>query len=147
MSALANKAQDDTGNNFMFVTNMKLWEDINTVLGDYLANYKTDGTYLYSKGANDYVKVGATYNSFVWAGNTITFAVDRSLSREYPTKGYGVCIDLTADKTSGTPAIAKFALHNQDFITNKILGVGGFDGKTSGEVSSNVAASKMVMST
>ena len=38
-------------------------------------------------------------------GNTITFMCDRALTREYPTKGYGVCIDLTADKTTGMPAI------------------------------------------
>lgn len=78
-------------------------------------------------------------------GNQISFVVDRALTREYPTKGYGVCIDLTADKTTGTPAIAKFMLAGKDFITNKIVGVGGYDGKTSGEVASNVAGSKLVM--
>jgi hypothetical protein len=30
-------------------------------------------------------------------------------------------------------------------MTNKIAGIGGIDGKTSGEVASNVAGSKMVM--
>lgn len=82
---------------------------------------------MYSKNANKgmggYVKVGATFDTYEWAGNSISFTVDRSLSREYPTKGYGLAIDLTADKTSGTPAIAKFALHGKDFITNKIIGV------------------------
>lgn len=78
-------------------------------------------------------------------GNTITFMCDRALTREYPTKGYGVCIDLTADKTTGMPAIAKFSLQNKDFVTNKILGVGGYSGKNSGEVASNVAGSKLVM--
>lgn len=48
---------------------------------------------------------------------------DRALTREYPTKGYGVCIDLTADKTTGMPAIAKFSLTGKDFMTNKIVGV------------------------
>lgn len=38
-------------------------------------------------------------------GNQVSFVVDRALTREYPDKGYGVCIDLTADKTTGTPAI------------------------------------------
>lgn len=80
-------------------------------------------------------------------GNQISFIPDRALTREYPYKGYGVCIDLTADKTTGTPAIAKWSLTGKDFITNKILGVGGYDGKTSGEVASNVAGSKLVMMT
>lgn len=78
-------------------------------------------------------------------GNQISFVVDRALTREYPTKGYGVCIDLTADKTTGTPSVAKFSITGKDFITNKIEGVGGSDGKTSGVVSSNVAGSKLVM--
>lgn len=127
MSDMADKAQNDTGNHFMFMCNRKLWNDVNQVLGEYLANYKTDGTFMYSKSANKgqggYVKVGATFDTYEYAGNTITFAVDRALSREYPDKGYGICIDLTADKTTGTPAIGKFSLTGKDFITNKIVGV------------------------
>ena len=38
-------------------------------------------------------------------GNQVSFVVDRALTREYPDKGYGICIDLTADKTTGTPAV------------------------------------------
>ena len=151
MGTMSEKAQDDTGNKYIFICNRKLWEDINMVLGAYLADYRTDGGYMYSKaaknGSGGYIKVGATFDTYEFSGNQIQFVVDRALSREYPTKGYGLCLDLTADKTSGTPAIAKFALHKQDFILNKIVGVGGLDGKTSGEVSSNVAASKAVMST
>lgn len=83
---------------------------------------------MYSKSANKgfggYIQVGATFDTYNFSGNQLTFIVDRALSREYPTKGYGVCLDLTADKTTGTPAIAKFALHGKDFITNKIVGVG-----------------------
>ena len=40
---------------------------------------------------------------------------------------------------------AKFSITGKDFITNKLVGVGGYDGKTSGEVASNVAGSKLVM--
>jgi hypothetical protein len=149
MSDLSDKAQSDTGNHFIFIVNRKLWNDINMVLGEYLSNYRTDGTYMYSKSANKgqggYVKVGATFDTYEYAGNSITFACDRTLTREYPDKGYGVCVDLTADKTTGTPAIQKFSLTGKDFLTNKISGVGGFDGASSGEVASNVAGSKMVM--
>lgn len=133
----------------VFVCNRKLWQDINQVLGEYLANYKTMGTYMYSKSANKgqggYIKVGATFDTYEYSGNQVSFVVDRALTREYPNKGYGVCIDLTADKTTGTPAVGKFMLAGKDFITNKILGVGGYDGKSSGEVASNVAGSKLVM--
>lgn len=151
MDKMAEKSQADAGNHYMFVVNRKLWNDINVVLSSYLADHRTDGSYMYSKQANKgqggYIKVGATFNSYEFAGNTVTFAVDRALGREYPNKGYGICLDLTADKTTGTPAIAKFALMGKDCITNTIPGVGGADGKTSGNVASNVAGSKMVMMT
>lgn len=149
MSNMADKAQSDTGNKWVFIVNRKLWTDLQTTLGDYLANYRTNGTFLYSKSANKgqggYVKVGATFSTYEYAGNEVSFVVDRALTREYPTKGYGVCIDLTADKTTGTPSVAKFSLTGKDFITNKLVGVGGYDGKSSGEVASNVAGSKLVM--
>ena len=141
--------QNDTGNKLVFIVNRKMWNDVQMVLGEYLANYRTDGTYMYSKNANKglggYVKVGATFDTYEYAGNQVSFIVDRALTREYPTHGYGVCIDLTADKTTGQPAIAKFSLTGKDFMTNKIVGVGGYDGKSSGEVASNVAGSKLVM--
>ena len=110
MSDMSDKAQSDTGNKWIFVCNRKLWQDINTVLGSYLADYKSNlGTYMYSKSANKglggYVQVGATFDTYIYAGNQVSFVVDRALTREYPDKGYGVCIDLTADKTTGTPAV------------------------------------------
>lgn len=149
MGKMTEKAQDDTGNKFTFVLNRKAWEDINLVLGEYLANYRTDGGYMYSKSANKgmggYIKVGATFDTYEFAGNQIQFIVDRALSREYPTKGYGICVDLTADKTTGTPALAKFTLGGKDICINTIAGVGGLDGKTSGPVASNVAGSKQVL--
>lgn len=152
MNTMSEKAQSDTGNHFCILCNAKLWQDINLVLGEYLANFRTDGTYMYSKAANKggggYIKVGNTFSTYEYSGNTVSFCVDRALSREFGNeKGYGLCLDLTADKTTNTPAIAKFALTGKDFITNKIAGVGGIDGKSSGEVASNVAGSKMVMMT
>lgn len=78
--------------------------------------------------------------------NTISFKVDRTFSREYGAdKGFGMMIDLTADKTSGTPAIEMFTLKGADFIQNRVVGVGGIDGLSSGTVSSPVAASKVIV--
>ena len=53
-------------------------------------------------------------------------------------------LDLTADKTSGEPAIQMFTLKGGDFISNKFPGVGGLDGLSSGVVSSPVAATKLI---
>ena len=145
INALGEKADNPTGNHYMIVCNEALWQQVNTVLGKFLSDNQTDGTYLWSKGANNYVKVGAAYNSYTWAGNTVTFSVDRALTREYGSKGYGLCLDLTADETRAMPAIAMFTLRNGQCIQNYIKGVGGEDGLSSGEVSSPVAGSKLAI--
>lgn len=71
MSDMADKAQNDTGNKLVFIVNRKMWNDVQMVLGEYLANYRTDGTYMYSKNANKglggYVKVGATFDTYEYA--------------------------------------------------------------------------------
>ena len=122
-----------------------MWFLVQNVLGDFLAKYKTIGTYLWSKAANDYIKVGAAVDSYTFGGNTISFKVDRTFSREYGMeKAYCLCLDLTADSTGNEPPIQMFTLKGGDFITNKYPGVGGLDGLSSGIVSSPVAASKLI---
>lgn len=144
MAAMNDKAKHPTGNHYVFVVNEKAWNDFQVVMADNLAAYKTDGSYLYSQAANDYVKVGATFNSYEFGGNIITFKVDRTFTREYGDKGYCLCLDLTADKTSAQPPIAMFTLKGGDFIQNRFVGVGGLNGLSSGEVSSPVAGSKLI---
>lgn len=145
MATMNEKAAQPTGNKYMFICNERMWFLIQNTLGDFLARYKTTGTYLWSKAANDYIKVGATFNSYEFGGNDIYFKVDRTFSREYGMeKAYCLCLDLTADKTSAEPPIQMFTLKGGDFITNKYPGVGGLDGLSSGVVSSSVAASKLI---
>lgn len=145
LATLNEKATNPTGNKYMFICNERMWNLLQTVLGDYLARYKATDTYLWSKAANDYIKVGATFDSYEYGGNTITFKVDRTFSREYGSeKGYCLCLDLTADSTGAEAPIQMFTLKGGDFITNKYPGVGGLDGLSSGVVSSPVAASKLI---
>lgn len=133
LNTMNEKANSPTGNHYIFIINEKLWSDVQDVLGDLLFKFKTNGTFFWSKDKNEYVQVGATYNSYEFAGNFITFKVDRTYSREYGNeKGYGTCLNLTADKTSGTPAIEMFTLKGGDFITSKFPGVGGLGGLESG---------------
>ena len=147
LQGLNEKARKPTGNHYIFICNEKAWYDVQDVLDQYLANYHTDGTYLWSMKANDYVSVGARgFESFNYAGNTLTFHVDRTFSREYGyEKGYMLALDLTADKTSAQPPIAMFTLKDGDMISNKYLGVGKENGLTSGEVASPVAGSKLIL--
>lgn len=55
------------------------------------------------------------------------------------------CIDLSPDDSTGKPAVAQFTLKNGEFIQNKVLGVGGIDGLSGGEVSTAVAANKLII--
>lgn len=146
LQGLNEKATKPTGNSYMFIVNEKAWYDLQDLFDAYLAQYHTDGTYLWSMKAGDYVKVGAKgFDSFNYGGNTLNFKVDRTFSREFGyEKGYMLALDLTADKTSAQPPIALFTLKGGDFITNKYLGVGGENGLSSGEVASPVAGSKLI---
>lgn len=146
---MSEKSQEITGNRYAVLCTQAFWSDIQVVLGEYLANARTDGAYFYSKAANKgnggYIKVGATYSTYEFGGNFISFIPDKALTSEYGNKGYALCLDLTADKTSNVPAIQKFTLTNKEFTLNKIIGIQGEDGKSSGIVSSNVAGSMASM--
>jgi hypothetical protein len=152
IDAMNAKAAESTGNHYTFVVNDKLWGQINSTLGDWLKAWNSTPTTLYSKDAQAFVKidnplkVGATFTSYEIAGNTVSFMVDRALTKEYPGKGYGICLDMSPDMTTGNPAVAGFTLQGAEFLTSKYIGVGGVDGRTSGVVSSPVSGSKLIVS-
>lgn len=145
IQAMVAKASKATGNDFMFIINTLLWQEVQTVLGGWLKDYATDGAYIYSKAANGYVNVGATYHSYEWAGNKIIFKVDRCLDVEFPTRKYGFILDLTPDENTARPAMQFLTFKGGDLIHNYVNGVGGRDGLSSGEVSSPVAGSKEIV--
>jgi 2',3'-cyclic-nucleotide 2'-phosphodiesterase (5'-nucleotidase family) len=101
INQMVEKTAKTTGNSIVFLCNQKMWQMVNDTLREYLRDWKTNGTFLYSKAAGGDVKVGATYSSYEYAGNTVTFQVDKSLTMWYPDKAYGLFLDLTADKTTG----------------------------------------------
>ncbi len=145
--SLNEKARKPTGNHYLFICSEKFWYDVQDLLDTYLAQYHTDGTYLWSMKANDYVSVGAKgFDTYNWGGNSVSFKVDRTFSREWGyEKGYALALDLTADKTSAQPPLAMFTLKGGDMISNKYVGVGGLNGLSSGEVASPVAGSKLIL--
>jgi len=147
MQALNEKARKPTGNHYVFVCNEAFYYQAAEVLDQYLAQYHTDGTYLWSMKANGYVEVGAKgFDTYNWMGNQVSFKVDRTLSREYGMeKGFAVALDLTGDKTSAQPPISLFTLKGGDMMESYIKGVGGLTGLESGEVSTPVAGAKRIM--
>lgn len=130
----------------MFVCNEAFYYQLGDILDQYLAQYHTDGTHLYSMKANGYVEVGAKgYDTYRWMGNEVTFTVDRTLSREYGHKGYALALDLTSNRAGNQPPIGLFTLKNGDMMQSYIKGVGGLTGLESGEVSTPVAGAKRVI--
>ena len=139
---LSMKCNDVIGNNYAFVVNTHLWNDLQNTMSEFLANHRTDAAYIYSKSSNGMVKAGATYNSYEFGGNSVLFSVDRALDLEYPTKGFGIIVDLTGDKESGRPAIELFTVRGKQLIENTLPGVG----IKNGEVATPVAGIKYMMS-
>lgn len=128
MDQMTQKAANATGNHYTFIVNDILWGQINTTLGDWLKLWSSTPTLMYSKAegakvkADNPLKVGATFVSYEVSGNTVTFMVDRALSKEYDRKGYGICLDMSPDVDSGDPAIAAFTLEGAEFVTSKYPG-------------------------
>ncbi|MDD7753443.1 MAG: hypothetical protein PUJ51_02895 [Clostridiales bacterium] len=144
LQAMVAKSEKPQGNSYMLICNTAFYNEWQRVMNAWIVAHKTDGSFLYSKGANGYVDLGATYESYTFGGNKISVKIDRCFDVEFPTRKYAALIDLTADSATGKPAMAFFTFKGGDIIHNVIVGVGGKSGLASGEVSSPVAGSKLV---
>ncbi|MEG0773670.1 hypothetical protein [Clostridium sp.] len=143
MNEMATKADEPTGNSWVFICNTRFWQMVQRTMSTWIRDWKTTGCFVWSQGAKDYVDLGATYQSYEFAGNKMIFRLDRSLDLEFPKKAYGIFIDLTTD-SNGTPGIMMFSYKGGDIIHNIITGVGGKSGLESGEVSSPVSGARIV---
>ena len=144
LQAMVAKSEKPQGNSYMRICNTAFYNEWQRVMNAWIVAHKTDGSFLFSKGANGYVDLGATYESYTFGGNKISVKIDRCFDVEFPTRKYAALIDLTADASTGKPAMAFFTFKGGDIIHNVIVGVGGKSGLASGEVSSPVAGSKLV---
>ena len=50
-----------------------MWFLVQQVLGDWLSKFKVDETFLWSKQANDYIKVGATFQTYEFGNLEINY--------------------------------------------------------------------------
>lgn len=123
VSDMVQLADDPQGNHFIFAVNEPMYAIINRVLMKHLQEFKTDGNFFYSKADGKNYKVGATFTSYEYMGNIISFRVDRTLTREY-SMPFGLCIDFTGNKNNGNPAIQKFSLKGKDYMPFKLDGPG-----------------------
>lgn len=94
-----------------------------SVMGKWVVEHKSDNAFLYSKEKNGYIKLGATYSAYEFAGNTLLVKLDRSFDVEFPNRAFGAIIDLTADAATGRPALGYFTFKGGDLIQNIVNGV------------------------
>ena len=143
MNAMIEKSDTPMGNIYAVVCNEKLYQQVGKLLkSDLRFQSPSDGSYFYSKQTGGKIRVGAHFDSYTVQGNTITFMPDRALSQEYPDFAYGIFLDTGADLASGRPNLAMFTLEGSEIISGNLNGMGGQNGKTSGEVSTAVAGSQ-----
>ena len=140
MQTMAQKSEKLIGNTYYLVVNDKFWTQFNRLMKEDLRFQATDGAYFWSKNAGN-VKVGATFNAYEFAGNTIVVMVDRALSTEYEDRGYGVMVDGAKDPASGRPNLAMFTLEGSEIVSGNLHGLGGASGKESGEIATSVHGS------
>jgi hypothetical protein len=123
ISEMTQKSDDPQGNHYIFVCNEQMQAIINRVLMKHLQEFKTDGNFFYSKVDGKNYKVGATFNSYEYNGNVISFRCDRTLTREY-SMPFAMCIDFSCNKSNGNPAIQKFSMKGKDYMPFKMDGPG-----------------------
>ena len=143
MSAMREKSNTPTGNIYAVICNERFYDQVGVLMiTDLRFQSASDGAYFYSKATSGKVKVGAEFNAYTVQGNTITFMPDRALSQEYSEGGYAVFLDTGADLASGRPNVAMFTQKGGEIISGTLHGMGGADGKTSGEISTPVHGSQ-----
>jgi len=143
INAMTEKSHTPTGNTYAVICNERMYQQFGILQRtDLRFNTPNDSSIFYSKAANGKVKVGAEFDSYTVQGNTITFMPDRALSQEYPDYAYGIFLDTTQDLVSGRPNLAMFTLEGSEMISGNLVGMGGLNGTTSGQITTAVAGSE-----
>jgi len=143
LAAMREKSETPTGNVYAVICNERFYDQVgNLMISDLRYQSSANGAYFWSKSANDKVSMGGEFDTYKFQGNMITFMPDRVLSQEYPDWGYGIFLDTGADLATGRPNIAGFTLKGAEIVSGSLNGMGGIDGKTSGEVATGVHGSQ-----
>lgn len=139
LNAVAEKTGNPIGNSVAVVVNQRLWNQINVLLKvEYGFVKGADSTLVNKSGKN--IKIGGTFNAYEFAGNTIMFMVDSTLTKVYDKQGFGICLDMGVQ--NGEANISLLTLQGRETIYGSIAGLGGLDGKTSGAVTTGVDGSE-----
>ncbi len=127
--------------NYALICNNRFWYKFNTIMKEDKRFLKSsDNKFVQANGK--YLKIGATFNAYEFAGTTFTVMKNEALNLEFEDRAFAIMLDLNNDKVEGSYSnINMFTLEGQDIISGTLNGMGGLTGKTSGEVSTPVSAS------
>jgi len=101
----------------------------------------------YGKLPNE-LSVGATFNTYIYQGNTINFIVEEELTKYKQGRGYAIFMDtglFVDENDKPAPVLSMFTLKGRENIKFTSAGIGGLTGTTSGAVSSLVDGSTIGM--
>lgn len=139
--SVVEKTGKETGNIVTILCNRRLYRTIGRILANEARLWapNAEGYYLNKNG--DKIKVGAHFDAYTRQGNSIMFKVDETLSEFYSERGYGICLD-TGITEKGMPNISLVTLKGRGIISGTLLGMGGTDGNTSGNIATSVDGSE-----
>ena len=143
IAAMVQKSDMPTGNRYAIVSNERQYPQYQRLMkADLRFMSPANGAYFYSKEKGE-VTVGATFSTYEIAGNFFNMMPDRALSQEYPDYGYGLFLDSGRDMVSGRPNVAAFTLEGSEMISGNSNGMGGYDCKTTGDITTSVAGAPL----
>lgn len=136
---VVSKLPKKTGNTIMGQCNFRFYTHLQVLLDNTLFQRATDN-YFYSAEGERLV-VGAEYAGYTFAGNTILFSENAALTAEFPNQGYAVFFDLGMH--DGEPNIVMYTIEGRELIRGFLPGMGGQDGRTSGNISTTMDGSRI----
>lgn len=123
LATMAERSEAPTGNTWVLVCNTKFWQSAQRVLAGWIRDFKSNGAFAYSQASNGNVALGATYDSYEWAGNKITFKIERALDIEFPGREFAMMTDISADGKTGHAGMGMFTFKGGQYIQNWLEGV------------------------
>jgi len=132
------KSPSSTGLKIVCMCNYRFYDQFGELADTLLKDRANGSSYFFNKNG-DKVTLGAEFVAYKWQGNEVIFNVNKVLDMEYPEYGYAIFFDTS--KYDGEPNVQMLTIDGMSLIRSELNGVGGKDGKSSGQVSTLVAGS------
>lgn len=129
------------GNQLTVICNRKGMRHVQDALKQSLVEKSPNGAWYYHLNGSDKVKVGKEYDMYQYQGNFITFVEDQSLTEHIWNRGYLIFLDTSINGSE--PNVVNYTLKGRELLTGVLAGLGGLDGRTSGNIATGLDGSEM----